>query len=99
MAQVLEGYEKHSIFAQANWDDPAYAKDKKDMTPDIAVRGAGDPNETGVAYQQAIGVDGIDYSDKSTFRWISVIRLPDFITKADFDWAVETATRKKDDDL
>ena len=41
------------------------------------------------------GVDGIDYSDKSTFCWISVIRLPDFITKADFDWAVETAGRKK----
>ena len=41
------------------------------------------------------GVDGIDYSDKSTFCWISAIRLPDFITKKDFDWAVETATRKK----
>ena len=41
------------------------------------------------------GVDGIGYSDKSTFCWISVIRLPDFITKKDFDWAVETATDKK----
>jgi len=41
------------------------------------------------------GVEGIDYSDKSTFCWISVIRLPDFITKADFDWAVQTATKKK----
>ena len=41
------------------------------------------------------GVDGIDYSDKSTFCWISVIRLPDFITKSDFDWAVETASKKK----
>lgn len=41
------------------------------------------------------GIDGIDYSDKSTFSWISVIRLPDFITKKDFDWAVETATKKK----
>ena len=40
-------------------------------------------------------VDGIDYSDKSTFCWISVIRLPDFITKKDFDWAVETASKKK----
>ena len=44
------------------------------------------------------GVDGIDYSDKSTFHWISVIRLPDFITKADFDWAVETASVKKKTD-
>lgn len=41
------------------------------------------------------GVDGIDYSNKSTFCWISVIRIPDFITKKDFDWAVETAENKK----
>ena len=41
------------------------------------------------------GIEGIDYSDKSTFCWISVIRLPDFVTKADFAWAVEEAARKK----
>ena len=41
------------------------------------------------------GVDGIDYGNKDIFKWISVIRLPDFITKKDFDWAVETATKKK----
>ena len=99
----------------------------------IAVRGKGNPNEEGGAYQQAVGVlyavaytlkmshksdyriegfydyvvpplegfwwqegvDGIDYSDKSTFCWISVIRLPDFITKKDFDWAKETASKRK----
>ncbi|MDO5844440.1 MAG: GyrI-like domain-containing protein [Methanocorpusculum sp.] len=99
----------------------------------IAVRGKGDPNEEGGAYQQAIGVlysvaytlkmsykgkhkiegfyqyvvpplegfwwqddvDGVDYTDKSSFNWISVIRLPDFITKADFDWAVYEAEKKK----
>ena len=99
----------------------------------IAVRGRGDPNEEGGAYQQAIavlysvaytlkmsykteykiegffeyvvppleglwwqeGVDGVDYSDKASFNWISLIRLPDFVTKADFDWAVETASKKK----
>jgi hypothetical protein len=38
---------------------------------------------------------GVDYSDKSTFNWISVIRLPDFITEKDFEWAVQTATKKK----
>lgn len=37
----------------------------------------------------------IDYANKDTFNWISVIRLPDFVTKKDFDWAVETATKKK----
>ena len=99
----------------------------------IAVRGKGNPNEEGGAYQQAVsvlyaiaytlkmsyksdhkiegffeyvvpplegfwwqdGVDGIDYADKSTFNWISLIRLPDFVTRQDFDWAVETATKKK----
>ncbi len=99
----------------------------------IAVRGKGNPNEEGGAYQQAVsvvyavaytlkmsyktdhkingffeyvvpplegfwwqdGVDGVDYSNKSTFNWISVIRLPDFITKQDFDWAVATAAKKK----
>lgn len=40
-------------------------------------------------------VDGIDYSHKENFQWISVIRLPDFVTKTDFDWAIEEATRKK----
>lgn len=41
------------------------------------------------------GVEGIDYSDKSSFNWISVIRIPDFITQADIDWAKETALKKK----
>ena len=41
------------------------------------------------------GVDGINYADKAAFKWISVIRLPDFITREDFDWAVETASKKK----
>ena len=41
------------------------------------------------------GVCGVDYADKDAFNWISVIRLPDFVTKADFDWAVENASKKK----
>ncbi|MGN0390530.1 MAG: GyrI-like domain-containing protein [Wujia sp.] len=44
------------------------------------------------------GIEGIDYSDKSTFCWISVIRLPDFVTKKDFEWAVQTASEKKNMD-
>ena len=40
-------------------------------------------------------VDDIDYADKAAFNWISVIRLPEFITKKDFEWAVETAPEKK----
>ena len=40
-------------------------------------------------------VDGIDYANKAAFNWISVIRLPEFITKKDFEWAVETASEKK----
>ena len=45
------------------------------------------------------GVQGIDYAHKETFRWISAIRLPDFVTQADFDWAVEEVTRKKKADF
>lgn len=39
--------------------------------------------------------EGIDYSRKSEFQWISLIRLPDFVKKQDFDWAIAEATRKK----
>ena len=45
------------------------------------------------------GVAGVDYSHKETFNWISVIRLPDFVTRADFDWAVSEATEKKKTDF
>ena len=99
----------------------------------IAVRGQGDPNAEGGAYQDAIGVlyavaytlkmsyksdhkidgffeyvvpplegfwwqegpAGVDYRDKSAFHWISVLRLPDFVTEKDLAWAVETASKKK----
>ena len=45
------------------------------------------------------GVDGVDYSRKEDFQWISVIRLPDFVTEDDFRWAVEEATLKKSQDF
>ena len=41
------------------------------------------------------GREDFDYQDKGAFQWISLIRLPDFVTKADFDWAVAEAARKK----
>ena len=41
------------------------------------------------------GISGIDYTRKDTFNWISVIRLPDFVTQKDFDWAKETVAAKK----
>ena len=67
----------------------------------IAVRGEGDPNAEDGAYKQAIGLlYGIAYTIKMrSFKWISVIRLPDFVTKADCDWAIEEATRKKKTDF
>ena len=45
------------------------------------------------------GVKGIDYSRKEDFQFISVIRLPDFVTKEDFAWAVEEAAVKKKKDF
>lgn len=41
------------------------------------------------------GKEGIDYAHKENFRWISVIRLPDFVTREDLEWAKEEATKKK----
>lgn len=41
----------------------------------------------------------IDYANKDGFNFISLIRLPDFVGKADFDWAVEEATKKKKADF
>ncbi len=43
--------------------------------------------------------NGIDYGKKDNFNFISVIRLPDFVTKKDFDWAIEEATKKKNEDF
>ena len=45
------------------------------------------------------GIEGIDYTKKADFHWISVIRLPDFVTKEDFDWAVAEAEKKKKADF
>ena len=44
------------------------------------------------------GTDGVNYADKTSFNWISVIRLPDFISGKDIEWAVRTATKKKKTD-
>ncbi len=44
-------------------------------------------------------IKGIDYRRKEDFNFISVIRLPDFVTKEDFDWAIEEAARKKKEDF
>lgn len=45
------------------------------------------------------GVQGVDYSHKEDFKWISLIRTPDFVTKADFDWALNEAANKKKTDF
>ncbi len=45
------------------------------------------------------GIDGIDYNHKEEFNFISVIRLPDFVTKEDFEWAKQEATNKKKKDF
>ena len=45
------------------------------------------------------GVAGVDYARKQDFNWISCIRLPGFVTRDEFDWAVAEATRKKKADF
>lgn len=41
------------------------------------------------------GVQGVDYSNKTAFQWISCIRLPEFVTRDELAWAAEEAARKK----
>lgn len=45
------------------------------------------------------GIEGFDYRRKETFQWVSVIRLPEFVTKAEFEWAAEEASQKKKQDF
>ncbi len=45
------------------------------------------------------GTGKLDYSRKDDMKFISIIRLPDFVTKEDFDWAINEATKKKNRDF
>ena len=45
------------------------------------------------------GREGVDYAHKEQYNWISLIRLPDFVTREDFEWAVSEASRKKGTDF
>lgn len=45
------------------------------------------------------GVQGVDYTHKKDFQWISIIRLPEFVTKEVFDWAIREAMEKKRQDF
>ena len=71
----------------------------------IAVRGKGNPNDEEGEYKKIEGFwwqdgrVGIDYNQKEELNFISIIRLPDFVTKKDFDWAIEEATKKKKQDF
>lgn len=45
------------------------------------------------------GMQGVDYTHKETFQWISLIRLPEFVTKEAYQWAIGEATEKKQTDF
>ena len=45
------------------------------------------------------GVQGVDYTRKDKFQWISLIRLPEFVTREEFDWAIQEASVKKQMDF
>ncbi len=48
---------------------------------------------------QQEGRDIPDYAHKENFQWISMIRLPDFVTKQEFLWAAQEASQKKKTDF
>ena len=41
------------------------------------------------------GLKGMDYERKDDFSFISFIRIPDFISKEDVDWAIKQVSEKK----
>lgn len=45
------------------------------------------------------GVQGVDYTRKGDFQWISLIRLPEFVTEEVFAWALRKAEEKKQQDF
>ena len=45
------------------------------------------------------GIKRVDYANKDSFNFISLIRMPDFVTKEVFEWAIEETTRKKKKDF
>ena len=45
------------------------------------------------------GTQGVDDSRKAEFRWISLIRLPEFVTEEAFRWALREASEKKQRDF
>lgn len=57
------------------------------------------PPLEGLWWQKGSSAAELDYSRKSDFHFISLIRLPDFVTKTDFDWAIQAATQKKQQDF
>lgn len=50
-------------------------------------------------FWQQEGIQGMDYSRKDLLEWISVIRLPDFVSESEFQWARQEAARKKKKDF
>lgn len=46
-------------------------------------------------WRQEGSTESVDYANKSAFHWTSMLRLPDFVSRSDFDWAVQTASKKK----
>ena len=55
------------------------------------------PTLEGLWWQE--GIHGVDYAHKKEFQWISLIRLPEFVTKEVFDRAIREATEKKQQDF
>ncbi len=57
------------------------------------------PPLEGFWWQDGMKKGTIDYNNKDVLHFISVIRLPNFVKKSDFDWAVGEAAKKKKQDF
>ena len=104
LAEKAAGYAKISLSVQK--DNYAVKLYRKAFTIKMSYKGTHKiegffeyvvPPLEGLWWQE--NTQGLDYARKEDMHFISMIRLPDFVTKEDFEWAVQEATKKKKQDF
>ncbi|MDE5991468.1 MAG: GyrI-like domain-containing protein, partial [Oscillospiraceae bacterium] len=53
------------------------------------------PPLEGLWFADGVSFDGLNVSDKTKFKWVSMIRQPEFVTEEVFGWAKEILAKKK----
>ncbi|MBD5146414.1 MAG: transcriptional regulator [Ruminococcus sp.] len=53
------------------------------------------PPLEGLWFADGVSFDGLNVSDKNKFKWVSMIRQPEFVTEKVFGWAKDILAKKK----